>query len=63
MRVDDNSAGKGTPGMDKFGSVVNRMNMKLGSKLLNWKQASNSLRIKTQFLKRLQSVNVVDGAT
>ena len=60
MRV-DNSAGKGTSGMDKFGSVIDRMDMKLGSKLLNWKQASNSLRIKTQFLKRLQSVNVVDG--
>ena len=59
----DNSAGKGTSGMDKFGSVIDRMDMKLGSKLLNWKQASNSLRIKTQFLKRLQSVNVVDGAT
>ena len=31
--------------------------MELGGKLLN------SLRIKTQFLKRLQSVGVVDGAT
>ena len=31
--------------------------MELGGKLLN------SLRIKTQFLKRLQSVSVVDGAT
>jgi hypothetical protein len=57
MRVDDNSAGKGTPGMDKFGSVVNRMNMKLGSKFLN------SFSIKTQLLKRLQRVIVVDGAT
>jgi hypothetical protein len=31
--------------------------MELGGKLLN------SLRIKTQFLERLQSVSVVDGAT
>ena len=28
----DNSAGKGTFGMDKFGSVADRMYMKLGSK-------------------------------
>ena len=53
----DNSAGKGTSGMDKFGGVIDRMNMKLGSKFLN------SLRIKTQLLKRLQCVIVVDGAT
>jgi hypothetical protein len=33
MRV-DNCAGKGTSGMDKFGSVTERMNMKLGSKFL-----------------------------
>jgi len=31
--------------MDKFGSVIDRMSMELGSKLLN------SLRIKTQHLK------------
>ena len=43
--------------MDKFGSVIGRMNMKLGSKFLN------SLRIKTQFLERLQRVIVVDSAT
>ena len=43
--------------MDKFGSVVDRMNMKFGSKFLN------SLRIKIQLLKRLQCVIVVDGAT
>ena len=55
MRL-DNSAGKGTSGMNKFG-VIDRMNMKLGSKFLN------SLRIKTQLLKRLQRVIVVDGAT
>ena len=42
--------------MDKFGSVIDRMNMKLGSKPLN------SLRIKTQLLKRLQRVIVVDSA-
>ena len=43
--------------MDKFGSMIDRMNMKLGSKFLN------SLRIKTQLLRRLQCVIVVDGAT
>ena len=42
--------------MNKFGSVIDRMNMKLGSKFLN------SLRIKTRLLKRLQRVIVVDGA-
>jgi aspartate carbamoyltransferase regulatory subunit len=43
--------------MDKFGSVIDRMNMKLGSRFLNY------LRIKTQLLKRLQRVIVVDSAT
>ena len=56
MRV-DNSTGKGTSGVDKFSSKVHRVHMELGGKLLN------SLRIKTQFLERLQSVSVVDGAT
>jgi hypothetical protein len=56
MRV-DNSTGKGTSGMDKFSSKVYRVHMELGGKLLN------SLRIKTQFLERPQSVSVVDGAT
>jgi len=55
MRV-VNSAGKGTSGMDKFGSIIDRMSMKLGSKFLS------SLRIKTQLLKRLQRVIVADGA-
>ena len=55
MRV-DNSTGKGTSGMDKFSSEVHRVHMELGGKLLN------SLKIKTQFLERLQSVSVVDGA-
>ena len=55
MRV-DNSTGKGTSGMDKFSSKVQRVHMELGGKLLN------SLRIETQFLERLQSVGVVDGA-
>ena len=55
MRV-DNSTGKGTSGMDKFSSKVHRVQMELGGKLLN------SLRIETQFLERLQSVSVVDGA-
>jgi len=43
--------------MGKFGSVIDRMNMKLGSKFIY------SLNIKTQLLKRLQRVIVVDGAT
>ena len=55
MRV-DNSTGKGTSGMDKFSSKVLRVHMELGGKLLS------SLRIETQFLERLQSVSVVDGA-
>ena len=42
--------------MNRFSSKVHRVHMELGGKLLN------SLRIKTQFLKRLQSVSVVDGA-
>ena len=58
MTVDHN-AGKGTSGMDKFGSgsVIDRMNMKLGSKFLN------SLRIKTQFLKRLQRDSSSKGSS
>ena len=55
MRV-DNSTGKGTSGMDKFSSKAYRVHMELGGKLLN------SLRIKTQFVERLQSVSDVDGA-
>ena len=56
MRV-DNSTGKGTSGMDKFSSEVHRVHItELGGKLFN------SLRVKTQFLERLQSVSVVDGA-
>jgi len=55
MRV-DSSTGKGLSGIDKFSSKVHRVHMELGGKL------PNSLRIKTQFLERLQSVNVVDGA-
>jgi hypothetical protein len=34
MRV-DNSTGKGTFGMNKLGSEVHRVHMKLGGKLLN----------------------------
>jgi len=56
MRV-YNSTGKGTSSMDKFSSKVHGVHMELGGKLLN------SLRIRTQFLERLQSVSVVDGAT
>ena len=55
MRV-DNITRKGTSGMDKISSEVHRVHMELGGKLLN------SLRIKTQFLERLQSVSVVDDA-
>jgi len=42
--------------MVKFSSKVHGVHMELGGKLLN------SLRIETQFLERLQSVGVVDGA-
>ena len=56
MRV-DNSTGKGTFGMNKFSSKVYGVHMELGGRLLN------SSRIETQFLERLQSVSVVDGAT
>ena len=55
MRV-DNSTGKGTSGMDKFSSEVHRVHMELGGEL------HISLRIETQFLERLQSLSVVDGA-
>ena len=54
MRV-DNSTGRGTSGMDKVSSKVHKEHMELGGKLLS------SLRTKTQFLERLQSVSVVDG--
>ena len=50
------STGKGTSGIDKFSSKVHRVHMELGGDLFN------SLRIKIQFLQRLQSVSVVDGA-
>ena len=43
--------------MDKFGSVIDRKNMKLRIKFLN------SLRSKIQLLKRLQCGIVVDGTT
>jgi hypothetical protein len=42
--------------MDKLGSIIHRMNTMLGSKFLNF------LRIKTQHLKRLQHVIVVDSS-
>jgi hypothetical protein len=42
-------------GLDKFSSEIHRVHMELGGKLLN------SLRVKTQFLERLQSVSVADG--
>ena len=55
MRVDKRT-GKGTSGMDKFSSNIHGVHMGLGGIL-------NSFKIKTQFLERLQSVSVVDGAT
>ena len=51
MRV-DNRTGKGTSGMDNFSSKVHRVHMELGGKLLY------SLRVKAQFLERLQSVKI-----
>ena len=54
MRVNNS---KCAPGLDKFGSVVDRMYMKLGSKFLS------SLRVKTQLSERLQRVIAVDTAT
>ena len=53
----DNSAGKGTFGMDKFGSVVTECTWSLQASFFS------SLRVKTQLLQRLQCVIVVDGAT
>jgi len=47
---------KGHVSMDKLSSEVHRVHMELGGKLLN------PSKIETQFLERLQSVNVVDGA-
>ena len=55
MKVDNNT-GKGMSAMDKFSSKVHRVHMELEGNLLY------SLRIETQFLERLQSVSVVDGA-
>jgi hypothetical protein len=54
MRV-DGSAGKCASGVDKLGSVVDRMDMKLKSMFLS------SLKVKTQFLKWIQCVIVVYG--
>jgi hypothetical protein len=59
LNESDDSAGKGTYGMDKSGSVKDRLYMKLGSESLG------SLRVMTQLgvLQRPQCVVVVDGAT
>ena len=43
--------------MDKFSSKVHRVHMELGGNLVK------SLRIKTQFIKMLQRVSGVDGAS
>ena len=53
----DNSSGKCVSGVDNFGSVIDSMYMKLGSKFLS------SLRVKTQLSERLQRVIAVDTAT
>ena len=55
MKV-DNGTGKGMSGTDKFRSEVDRLHVELGDKRFD------SLRIETEFLERLQSVSVVDGA-
>ena len=57
MRV-DNSTGKGTSGVDKLAAKFTECTH--GA----WRQAKlrGSLKIETQFLERLQSVSVVDGA-
>jgi hypothetical protein len=46
-----NDTGEGTSDMDKRSSVVDRMHMELGGKLLS------SLRSEIQVLKRLQSAS------
>jgi len=48
--------GGGGLGVRAASKKVHRVHMELGGKLLN------SLKIKTQFLERLQSVSAVDGA-
>ena len=48
---------KCAPGMDKFGSVIDRINIKLGSMFLS------SLKVKTQLPKRPWFVIIVDGGT
>ena len=57
LMIIDSSAGKGTSGINKLGSVIDRINMKLESVFLI------SLKFQTLLLKRLQRVIVVDGAT
>jgi|AntDeeMetagen134_2_1112570.scaffolds.fasta_scaffold12731_1 hypothetical protein len=58
MRVDDSTPPrKGTSGMDKFGSLIDKINIKLGSNFHSY------LRTKTQLLKRLQRMIVVDSTT
>ena len=52
-----NGTGKGMSGVDKLSSLFDRLHMELGGKFVN------SLKIKTQFLKRLQTVSDVDRAT
>jgi hypothetical protein len=51
----DKCAGKGTSGMDKFGSIVDRMCMKLGSK---WAVALGCLVFCTSYYGRKASGEV-----
>jgi len=77
MRV-DNSAGKGTSSMDKFGNVVDRMNVKLGSKfwprsrefaISPWpsyvirQQQTVFYLFENHLETKLQHVTVIDGAS
>jgi hypothetical protein len=56
MRVGDASTGKSTTGLDKFGSVIDRMNMKLESKLFD---ISSSFKL--LYLFKPNSLNLGGG--
>ena len=65
MRVDI-SSGKGTSGMDEFGSVIDRMNMKLGSNFLKVFENQGPAPEKAPACANCrwpQRVTIVDGAT
>ena len=61
LMIIDSSAGKGTSGINKLGSVIDRINMKLESMFLI--SLKFQLLKRLQLLKGLQRVIVVDGAT